>query len=51
MTTQKQQGGPIHKHTEEPSGDAKGRRGRPVVLGKVNLLLALLALVVLAGTY
>ena len=30
---------------------AKKERSRPVVLGKVNLLLALLALLVLAGAY
>ena len=29
----------------------KGRSSRPVALGKVNLLLALLALLVLAGAY
>src|SRR4028118_2286574 len=51
MATQKQQGELIHKQAEESSRDAKGRRSRPVVLGKVNLLLALLALLVLAGTY
>ena len=52
MTTREQPDGLIHRQAEEPSRDAKGRRSRrPVVLGKVNLLLALLALVVLAGAY
>src|SRR5918997_4017023 len=51
MTTQKQPDAPIHKRAEELSRDAKSRRNRPLVLGKVNLLLALLALAVLAGAY
>jgi murein DD-endopeptidase MepM/ murein hydrolase activator NlpD len=52
MTTQKQPDGLIHKQAEEPSRDANSSRSRrPVVLGKVNLPLALLALVVLAGAY
>src|SRR5918998_821537 len=51
MTTQKQPDAPVHKRAEEPSRDAKSRRGRPVVLGKVNLLLALLALLLFAGAY
>jgi hypothetical protein len=38
---------PMKTETER----AKKERGRPVALGKVNLLLALLALLVLAGTY
>src|SRR5215211_9342130 len=38
---------PTRTETEQ----AKKERGRPVALGKVNLLLALLALLVLAGTY
>jgi Peptidase family M23 len=52
MTTQKQPDALIHKQAEELSRDAKSRRSRrPVVLGKINLLLALLALLVLAGAY
>src|ERR671917_2482506 len=52
MATQKQPVALIHKQAEELSRDARSRRSRrPVVLGKVNLLLALLALVVLAGAY
>src|ERR671916_2640664 len=38
---------PMKTETER----AKKERGRPVALGKVNLLLALLALLVLAGAY
>jgi hypothetical protein len=38
---------PTRTETEQ----AKKERSRPVALGKVNLLLALLALLVLAGTY
>jgi hypothetical protein len=38
---------PTRTETEQ---DKKGR-SRPVVLGKVNLLLVLLALLVLAGAY
>src|ERR671916_1605998 len=51
MTTHKQPDALIHKHAEELSQDAKSRRSSPVALGKVNLLLALLALLVLAGAY
>src|SRR3712207_2514789 len=52
MTTQKQPDALIHKQAEELSRDAESRRSRrPVVLGKINLLLALLALLVLAGAY
>src|ERR671917_2180914 len=52
MTTQKQPDGLIHKQAEEMTRDGKSRRSRgPVVLGKVNLLLALLGLLVLAGAY
>jgi Peptidase family M23 len=51
MTTQKQPDGLIHKQAEEPSRDAKSRRSNPVALGKANLLLALLALLVFAGAY
>src|SRR5215216_3215549 len=43
MTTQKQ--------SDELSQDAKRGRSRPVALGNVNLLLALLGLLVLAGAY
>src|SRR5215204_7500499 len=38
---------PMRTETEQ----AKKERSRPVALGKVNLLLALLALIVLAGAY
>jgi hypothetical protein len=51
MTTQKQPNGLKAKLSDVPSPDAKRRRGRPVVVGKVNLLLVLLAFLVLAGTY
>src|ERR671916_2090005 len=51
MTTHKQPDALIHKHAEELSQDAKSRRSSPIALGKVNLLLALLALLVLAGAY
>jgi Peptidase family M23 len=51
MTTQKQPDGLIHKQAQELSQDAKSRRSSPVVLGKVNLLLALLALLLFAGAY
>ena len=51
MTTRKQPDAPIHKRAEDLSRDAKSRRSSPVALGKVNLLLALLALLVLASTY
>ena len=43
MTTQKQSDGPSH--------DAKRQRNRSIALGKTNLLLALLGLLVLAGAY
>ena|SRR3712207_7699790 len=51
MTTQKQSHGLIHEQEEEPSQDVKRGGSRPVVLGKVNLPLALLALPVLAVAY
>src|ERR671916_434320 len=51
MTTQKQPDAPIREKAEERSRDKKSRRSRQVVLGKVNLLLALLALLVFAGAY
>ncbi len=51
MTTQKQPEGLIHKQAEELSRGAKSRHSSPVALGKVNLLLALLALLVFAGAY
>src|SRR5918997_4853803 len=51
MTTHKQPDALIRKHAEELSQDAKSRRSSPVALGKVNLLLALLALLVLASIY
>src|SRR5918997_1761604 len=51
MTTHKQPDALIRKHAEELYPDAKSRRSSPVALGKVNLLLVLLALLVLAGAY
>lgn len=39
MTTQKQSEGLARKLPDVPSRDAKGGRSRPVVLGKVSLLL------------
>src|ERR687894_528471 len=51
MTTQKQPDGLTHELSDAPSRDAKRECSRPVALGKVNLLLALLALLVLAGAY
>src|SRR5918998_193902 len=51
MTTQKQPDGLTHELSDAPSRDAKGGRSRPVALGKVNLLLSLLALLVLAVAY
>ena len=52
MTTHKQPDGLIHRQAEEPSRDAKSRRGRrPVVLGKSDLLLALLGFLFLAYAY
>ena len=51
MTTQKQPDGLMHEQAEELSREAKSRPSRPVVLGKVNLLLALLALLVITGAY
>src|SRR3712207_2792503 len=40
-----------HKQSDELSQDAKRECTRSVALGKVNLLLALLGLLVLAGAY
>jgi hypothetical protein len=51
MTTQKQPHSLVNERSDERSQDAKRQRSRPVALGKINLLLALLALLVLAGTY
>src|SRR5918997_6200669 len=51
MTTQKQPHRLVNERSDESSQDAKRQRSSPVVLGKVNLLLALLALLVLAGAY
>jgi murein DD-endopeptidase MepM/ murein hydrolase activator NlpD len=51
MTTQKKPGRLINKQPGDLSQDAKGGRNRSIALGKVNLLLALLALLVLAGAY
>src|SRR5918998_4299987 len=51
MTTQKQSDGLTHKQSDELSQDAKRSRSRSFALGKINLLLALLGLLFLAGTY
>ncbi len=51
MTTQEHSDGPTHKPSDVASQDAKRGGSRSIALGKVNLLLALLALLVLAGAY
>src|SRR5215210_3244943 len=51
MTTHKQSGEPTHKHSEVLSQLGKERHGSSIALGKINLLLALLGLLVLAGAY
>jgi peptidase M23-like protein len=51
MTTQKQSDEPKHKQSDELSQDARRGRSRSIALGNVDLLLALLGLLVLAGAY
>src|ERR671921_2865763 len=51
MTTQKQSGEPKHKRSDVLSQPGKERQSSSIALGKINLLLALLALLVLAGAY
>src|SRR5215210_5680768 len=51
MTTRKQSDRPIHKRSDVLSQDTKRGRRRSIALGKVNLLLALLGLLVLVGAY
>ena len=51
MTTHRQPDGPTHELSDAPSRDAISGRSRPVLLGKVNMLVALLALLVLVGAY
>jgi hypothetical protein len=51
MTTQKSSDGLTPKLSDVPSQDAKSGSGRSIALGKLNLLLALLGLLFLAGTY
>ena len=51
MTTQKHSDGLTHKQSDELSQDAKRGGSRSIALGKVDLLLALLGLLVLAGAY
>src|ERR671921_630018 len=51
MTTQKQSGEPKHKRSDVLSQPGKERQSSSIALGKINLLLALLGLLVLAGAY
>jgi len=51
MTTQKHSDGLTPKPSDVPSQEAKRGRSRSIALGKVDLLLALLGLLVLAGAY
>src|SRR5215212_6999390 len=51
MTTQKQSGEPMHKRSDVLSQLGKERHSSSIALGKINLLLALLGLLVLAGAY
>src|SRR5215207_4995841 len=51
MTTQKLSGEPTHKRTDVLSQPGKERYSRSIALGKVNLLLALLGLLGIAGAY
>ena len=51
MTTQKQSGEPAHKRSDVLSQPGKERHSNSIALGKINLLLALLGLLVLAGAY
>src|SRR5829696_7805598 len=51
MPTQKQSGEPTHKRSDVLSQPGKERHSSSIALGKINLLLALLGLLVLAGAY
>src|SRR5215218_5258022 len=51
MTTHKQSGDPTHKRSDVLSQHGKERHSSSIALGKINLLLALLGLLVLAGAY
>src|SRR5919112_2576627 len=51
MTTQKQSGEPTHKHSDVLSKLRKEGHSSSIALGKLNLVLALLGLLVLAGAY
>src|SRR5919112_723768 len=51
MTTQKQSGEPAHKRSDVLSQPGKERHSNSIALGKINLLLALLGSLVLAGAY
>src|SRR5829696_9816552 len=51
MTTHKQSDLLTHKRSDVLSQPGKERHSRSIALGKVNLLLALLGLLVLAGAY
>ena len=51
MTTQKQSGEPTHKRSDVLSQLGKERHSSSIALGKLNLLLTLLGLLVLAGAY
>src|SRR5918994_2796008 len=51
MRTQKQSGEPMHKRSDVLSQLGKERHISSIALGKINLLLALLGLLVLAGAY
>src|ERR687889_1362929 len=51
MTTQKQSGEPKHKRPDVLSQLGKERQSSSIALGKINLLLALLGLLVLAAAY
>src|ERR687889_2108681 len=51
MTTQKQSGEPKHKRSDVLSQLGNERQSSSIALGKINLLLALLGLLVLAGAY
>src|SRR5215208_2000283 len=51
MTTQKLSGEPTHKRSDVLSQLGKKEPSSPIALGKINLLLVLLGLLVLAGAY
>src|SRR5215204_5598640 len=51
MTTQKQSGEPTDKHSDVLSQPGKEGHSSSIALGKLNLLLALLGLLFLAGAY